>query len=368
MGNVFSLGFMEAERRKEEGWFEVEDLILPEDFEAAVPVSNAEDASGDAAGSASYDSAAMAKPAPGDPTTAAEPETVASSDLAPDAVEKPVPDTTSDAASHSASVTESAASGSESGSNPDLVSGVAPSPVAKSGADVASDTMPDFAPLVRPYPSPRTVSRSALAAASSAEEDGPDLYWPESPSLHRARRSYTIEEYYRLPRCGISELIRGKLCPMPLPDRAHQQILSRLQYAISGAFHAGSIAASVWTAPFSVNLFPAKGDTVVHPDLCVVCGKEKLDARGCKGAPDWVMEITSPENPVHDYYDKLMLYGKAGVREYWIINPEHKNVMVYSMRKDGQKFDLQAYQFQDRILSGLFEGVAIDMGEITADL
>ena len=72
----------------------------------------------------------------------------------------------------------------------------------------------------------------------------------------------------------------------------------------------------------------------VEPDISVICDKEKIDEKGCQGAPDWIIEVTSPSNPQNDYGIKLFKYHTAGVREYWIINPQKKSVMVYDLEND----------------------------------
>lgn len=71
----------------------------------------------------------------------------------------------------------------------------------------------------------------------------------------------------------------------------------------------------------------------MEPDISVICDKSKLDGRGCNGAPDWVIEIVSPGSRSMDYLKKLVKYMNAGVREYWIVDPENNRVMVYSFEK-----------------------------------
>ena len=84
--------------------------------------------------------------------------------------------------------------------------------------------------------------------------------------------------------------------------------------------------------PFGVRLFEKDGDvpddvdTVVEPDISVICDKNKLDKHGCKGAPDMVIEVLSPSTLRHDRFVKLALYQQAGVREYWVVEPETRTV------------------------------------------
>ncbi len=97
----------------------------------------------------------------------------------------------------------------------------------------------------------------------------------------------------------------------------------------------------MYHAPFDVRLSKAtpNGDasieTVVQPDICVICDPQKLDERGCLGAPDWIIEILSPGNTARDTKEKFDLYEENGVQEYWMVTPEQKNVVIYLL-KDGR--------------------------------
>ena len=97
----------------------------------------------------------------------------------------------------------------------------------------------------------------------------------------------------------------------------------------------------LYHAPFDVRLSrttpngDASIETVVQPDVCVICDPAKLDERGCLGAPDWIIEILSPGNVARDTKEKFDLYEEVGVREYWMVTPEQKNVVVYLLADDG---------------------------------
>lgn len=103
----------------------------------------------------------------------------------------------------------------------------------------------------------------------------------------------------------------------------------------------------LYHTPFDVRLSRAtpNGDasieTVVQPDICVICEPAKLDERGCLGAPDWIIEIVSPGNVARDTRDKFELYEEAGVREYWIILPEQQNVLVYLLDTETDRYELR---------------------------
>ena len=85
----------------------------------------------------------------------------------------------------------------------------------------------------------------------------------------------------------------------------------------------------------------------------MICDPDRLTDRGCSGAPDWIIEIVSPGNSAHDYVRKLNLYIGAGVREYWIVNPEKKKVVVYHL--EDSDFDMDAYTFEDRVKVHIYD-------------
>jgi len=140
--------------------------------------------------------------------------------------------------------------------------------------------------------------------------------------------SYTEEDYYNLPENVRAELIGGQFYYMAAPSRMHQEILSALHAAIYNYIKSNGGSCKVYPAPFAVKISKEK-DTIVEPDISVICAPDKLTDRGCTGAPDWIIEIISPGNPGHDYIRKLNLYMNSGVREYWIVNPMKSTVNVY---------------------------------------
>ncbi|GGF27850.1 Uma2 family endonuclease [Hymenobacter cavernae] len=158
-------------------------------------------------------------------------------------------------------------------------------------------------------------------------------------------KSYTYADYLTWQLDEFVELVRGKIRRMsPAPRVAHQRISSRFV----GRLYAYLLAHSceVFHAPFDVRLTRAtlNGEstitTVVQPDVCVVCDPTKLDEFGCLGAPDWIIEILSPKTAAYDTHEKLELYEENGVREYWIVLPGEKSVVVYTLEDS-------RYQLQD---------------------
>lgn len=172
---------------------------------------------------------------------------------------------------------------------------------------------------------------------------------------------YTVDDYYNLPENVRAELIEGQFYNMAAPSRIHQKILSELHITIGQYIRSNHGPCEVYPAPFAVKLF---GDdkTIVEPDISVICDRNKLTERGCTGAPDWIIEISSPGNPGHDYIRKLNLYADAGVREYWIVNPKKQTILVYFFEQAA--FDVQQYTFQDKIKSHIWHDLWIDFTKL----
>ena len=97
----------------------------------------------------------------------------------------------------------------------------------------------------------------------------------------------------------------------------------------------------------------------------VICDKRKLTDRGCTGAPDWIIEVVSPGNPGHDYLKKKELYKRAGVREYWIVDPQNKSINVIDTE---DKEEPDHYIFSDKVKAGIYDDLIIDFSDISKNL
>ena len=170
---------------------------------------------------------------------------------------------------------------------------------------------------------------------------------------------YTIEDIYALPEGERAELIDGQIYYMSPPNTRHQRISSILSRKIDNYIDDNKGKCEVFAAPFAVYL-DEKTNTYVEPDVSVICDSDKLDDRGCKGAPDWIIEIVSPSSRRMDYYTKLFKYRTAGVREYWIVDPTKNQIMVYDFENE----DTEQYTFQDSVKVGIYEDLRIDFTEM----
>ena len=141
--------------------------------------------------------------------------------------------------------------------------------------------------------------------------------------------SYTIEDIYVLPDGQRAELIDGTMYMMAPPKRIHQEIVIELSTVINTYIKNKRGECKVYPAPFAVFL-NSDDKNYVEPDISVICDKTKLTDDGCNGAPDWIIEVVSPSSRRMDYILKLFKYRSAGVREYWIVDPDKNRVTVYN--------------------------------------
>ncbi len=180
---------------------------------------------------------------------------------------------------------------------------------------------------------------------------------------YTGEKAYTMEDIYALPEGSRAELMEGRLYMMASPGLIHQRLVMKLSYEIENCIRRNRGECEVFPAPFAVFL-NADNSIYLEPDISVICDKNKLTAEGCKGAPDWVIEIVSPSSRSLDYVKKLLKYASAGVREYWIADPEKNSIMVYHFEEE----TMEAYTFSDKVKAGIFEDLEIDFAEINMQL
>lgn len=169
----------------------------------------------------------------------------------------------------------------------------------------------------------------------------------------------TIDDILALPDGHRAELIDGVIYDMATPSTTHQTLVMGLSAAIYNFIKEKNGDCSVFPAPFAVFLNNDEY-TFVEPDIVIVCDKDKLDEKGCHGAPDMVIEIVSESSRSMDYIKKLNAYMNAGVREYWIVDPEKNNVRVYNFEK-GYTDD---FSFDDYVQIGIYESLSIKISEL----
>lgn len=180
---------------------------------------------------------------------------------------------------------------------------------------------------------------------------------------------YKYSDYLNWTEDERWELINGEAYAMsPAPSRIHQEIVGELFLQI-GSYLRGKDC-KVYVAPFDVVLIESNQNeqdskNVVQPDITVVCDKEKLDDKGCKGSPDMVIEVVSPSTVSQDYVKKLNIYEKYAIREYWIVNPKNNNVFVYKLDENKQYSEVKVYDIKDKIKVGIFDNLVIDLNKVS---
>ncbi|MCD2423653.1 Uma2 family endonuclease [Niabella pedocola] len=180
---------------------------------------------------------------------------------------------------------------------------------------------------------------------------------------------YSYADYFRWKFRERVELLRGWIHKMsPAPGIKHQSASLKLTLKIGNYFEGKSC--NVFAAPFDVRLPDSKKQTndaavftVVQPDICVICDAEKIDDRGCIGAPDLVVEILSPGNTQKEMGIKFDLYEESGVKEYWLVEPQDKVILVYIL-KDGKFQGIKPFIETDEIRSALFPELKFNVRDI----
>jgi Uma2 family endonuclease len=186
----------------------------------------------------------------------------------------------------------------------------------------------------------------------------------EEPS---ANYGYTYADYLKWKIDERIELFRGRILKLSAPNLSHQNISGNLYFHIRSFL--SDKKCKVFAAPFDVRL-PVQNrkrddevTTVVQPDLCVICDLEKLDARGCCGAPDLCVEILSPGNSRKEVQLKFEIYEEAGVLEYWIVNPEEQNLLIYTLT-NGKYIGSKPYAPGEVVTSTVLPGLQINLEDI----
>ena len=172
-------------------------------------------------------------------------------------------------------------------------------------------------------------------------------------------RLYTTDDIYALPEGTRAELIDGRIYNMAPPTRKHQEIAGTLYRKIADYIDSKGGSCKPYIAPFAVFL-NADDKNYVEPDISVICDKNKLTDKGCSGAPDWVIEIVSPGSRRMDYSIKLFKYRSAGVREYWIVDPDKNRILIWNFETE----DTGDYTFTDTVKAGIHPDLSIDCSQL----
>jgi len=178
---------------------------------------------------------------------------------------------------------------------------------------------------------------------------------------------YTYQDYLTWTFPERVELLLGRVLRMsPAQNVNHQLISGRIFRNIANYLEGNKCF--VIAAPFDVrlpkSLKEGESDTVLQPDIVVICDRTKLDKQGCNGAPDIVIEILSSDNSNREMKDKFELYEASLVKEYWIVDPVHEDVTIYTLDQKNNYIGSRPYLAGDSIPSSIFEGFSIEASEV----
>lgn len=171
---------------------------------------------------------------------------------------------------------------------------------------------------------------------------------------------YTLKDIYALPEGQRAELIDGTLYDMAPPGTKHQILVGELFATIRDYVRQNNGQCRPFVSPFAVFLNEDEKN-YLEPDIAVVCSQDKIDEKGCHGAPDWIIEVVSPGTQTRDYGVKLFKYRTAGVYEYWIVNPSKEIVNVYDFKND---IATNIYSFDDVIPVTIYPGFLIRISDL----
>ena len=181
-------------------------------------------------------------------------------------------------------------------------------------------------------------------------------------------KRYTYADYLLWQFSERVELIKGRVFKMsPSPRRIHQKISWEISYLIGKTIKKNNNKCTAFTAPFDVRLSKKKKDkqieTVVQPDICVICDEKKLDDRGCLGAPDLIVEILSRSTSKKDLNDKKDLYEENGVAEYWVVHPTEATFMQFVLENKKYRI-VDIFTEDDIVKSIVLKGFELDLNEV----
>lgn len=179
-------------------------------------------------------------------------------------------------------------------------------------------------------------------------------------TMLKGGKGYTIADIEALPEGERAELIDGEMFRMDAPLTVHQDILMQLAFEIGLYIRKKKGKCRVLPSPFGVYIKKDERN-YVEPDISVICDRDKLGEKGCHGAPDWMIEITSTSSKKMDYERKVKLYCETGTREYWIVDPKKETVTVYDFEHGTEPV---CYAFSERIKAGIFEDLWLNISEL----
>jgi len=188
-------------------------------------------------------------------------------------------------------------------------------------------------------------------------------------------KDYSYADYLTWQFDEAVELIKGKIMLMsPAPNVKHQNIVTDLGGILYNYFY--KKPCKLFYAPFDVSLYDRKKSlvankeiqSVVQPDLCVICDTSKLNEQGCVGSPDWVIEILSKGNSKKEMQLKYDLYEESGVLEYWLVYPYERAIHQFILDENLNKYQwIAMFSGNDKVTPRTFPDLHIDLNDVFYD-
>jgi Uma2 family endonuclease len=183
-------------------------------------------------------------------------------------------------------------------------------------------------------------------------------------------KTYNYADYLQWKFEERIELIKGKIFKMsPAPSSSHQRISRTILVALDNFLQRQPC--EVFNAPFDVRLTRKSKNqdvqTVVQPDICVICDGSKIDEKGCFGAPDIVVEILSPGNNRKELQNKYEVYEESGVQEYWIVSPQDKTFLKYTLNSEGKYDSSRLLTFGSEVITPILPGFVLNLDQVFKD-
>ena len=184
------------------------------------------------------------------------------------------------------------------------------------------------------------------------KEDEPTFGEKEQYTSNKKPGEYTLDDYYALPDDQRVELIDGVFYDMSAPSTIHQIISLNMSIQIKRFIDKSKGNCMVFIAPCDVQL-DMDNKTMVQPDVMIICKKDKIVKKNIFGCPDFIVEVLSSSTKKKDMALKLAKYENAGVKEYWMVDPDKLKIIVYDFAHD---YDVSIYGFEDKVPVGLYDG------------
>ena len=173
-------------------------------------------------------------------------------------------------------------------------------------------------------------------------------------------RKKTVDDYLAIPDGVRVELIDGQFYDMAAPTTIHQQLAMKLSTVLENYKLNNNGKCMIFSAPTDVQL-DEDDKTMVQPDVFIVCDRDKVSRARIYGAPDMVIEIVSPSDVFKDVLIKMLKYKRAGVKEYWIVDPMKNRIMVHNFNSE----TMEEYSFSDSVKVGIYDDLTINFFELS---